>query len=54
MLSNHGDDLTLAHHVAFVGEEPGDAAGELGVDVDLVGLEAPVSLREARGSNGWA
>ena len=38
-----GDDLAGFDHVAFVGEHFRDAPGELGVDVDLVGLDPAVA-----------
>ncbi len=43
-----GDDLPGFDHVALVGEHFGDAAGELGVDVDLVGLDPAVARRDPR------
>jgi hypothetical protein len=42
-----GEDLAGLDHVAFVGKHFGDAPGELGVDVDLVGLDPAVARREA-------
>ena len=41
------DDLAGLHHIAFVGQDFGDAAGEFGVDVDLVGLEPAVAEGDA-------
>jgi hypothetical protein len=41
--------LARLHKVAFIDEELRNAAGELGVDIDLVGLKATVAGSEARG-----
>jgi hypothetical protein len=38
-----GDDLAGFEHVAFVGKYLGDAPGELGIDVDLVGFDPAVA-----------
>ena len=43
-----GEDLPGFDHVAFVGEHFGDPAGELCVDVDLVGLDPAVARRDPR------
>ena len=44
-----GDDLPALDHVAFVGEHFGDAAGELGVDIDLVRLDPAVARYDPQG-----
>ena len=43
------DDLAGLDHVALVGEHLGDAPGEFGVDVDLVGLDPAVARRDPQG-----
>ena len=41
-----GDDLARLDQVALVDEQFGDASGEFGVDVDLVGLDAAISRHD--------
>src|SRR5690242_13865490 len=43
-----GHHLTGFHHIAFIRQQFHNAAGELGVDVDLVGLDASVAERDSR------
>ena len=47
---HHRDDLARRHHVAFIDKKFRDAAGKLGVDVDLVGFEAAISEAMPGGS----
>ena len=42
-----GENLLSLDHVAFVGEHFGNAPSELGVDVDLVRFDPPVSRDNA-------
>jgi hypothetical protein len=44
---HHRDHLARLDDVALVDKELGDAAGELGVDIDLIGFEPPVARGEA-------
>ncbi len=40
---HHRDNLAWLDHVALVGQQFGDTAGEFGGDIDLVGFEAAVA-----------
>ena len=44
---HHRDHLARPHDVAFVDEELRDAAGELCVDVNRVGFEPTIAIRDA-------
>ena len=44
-----GHDLAGMHHVALVNQAFGQASGELGVDIDLVGLDPAVARDDAGG-----
>ena len=50
---HQGDDLAGIDHVALVDAQFGDAAGELGGDVDLVGLDAAVAEAMPGGRRSW-